>query len=176
MTISVLQDTELIWIIPWVLNHLPTLFTACCFSTQNVSYTSSLSMLSRNSFDDIIWLPIERRKPHILSLDGQIVHVSTSFTVSVSLFSYDTGMLLPTSLSLESQIPPRSMTNSNATFAATLSPNFLASSELSEQLVCPSYSFLVWRLLFLSNFFPWYRGQDFKFCKFRSDLNLEGDP
>ena len=131
-------------------------------------------MLSRNSSDDIIWLPTERRKLHIFSLHGQVFHVLSH---SVSFFSYDPETRLPTSIFLEIQIPLFSMTDSNATFATTLSPNFLALSELPKYIIGPPYSFLVWWLwlLFLNNFFLWYGGWDFQFCEFHTALHREGD-
>ena len=56
-------DMELIWIISWVLNHLPVIFPTSCFSTQNFSHTSSWSILSKNSSEDFNWLQQRGRNP-----------------------------------------------------------------------------------------------------------------
>lgn len=109
-----------------MLNHLPTAFPASCLSTQNLPYTSTGNVPSKNTSEDFNQLPTERSKSQIFSLEGGVFHVPTSCAILVPSSLYDPGIILHTSLSLAIPISAPFMTNSNTTFPTTLPSNFFA--------------------------------------------------
>lgn len=133
------------------MNHFSTIFSASCFSTQNLPYTSIGNILSKNTSKDFNQLPRERRKSRIFSPDGGVFHVPTSRAILVPFFSLWSKDYASYFTVLEIWILASFKTKSNTNFPTTLPSNFLVSSELSEYVVCPSYSFLVWLQLFLDN-------------------------
>ena len=138
-------DTELIWIISWVLNHLLTIFPTSCFPTQNFSYTSSWSILSKNSSEDFSWLQQRGGNPKFsVWTVGSSICLPHSPSQSILSLIQRLCFILPSLWKPKFHHP--FMTNSNTISPQTLPSNFFASSELSEynQFSCSVMSDTLW--------------------------------
>ena len=124
-------DMELIWIISWVLNHLPAIFPTSYFSTQNFSYTSSWSILFTNNSEDFSWLQQRGGNPKlsVWMVGSSICLPHWPFQCILSLIQR-LCCILPSLWKPTLQHP--FMTNSNTTSPWTLPSHFSASSQLSE--------------------------------------------